>query len=78
MSALGKVEMSAFAGDNAMVRLSRGDGHEPTGTITMRMREFDRIKIIQAVVDGDLKPGAGCGTAWINGTSGTTAGAPLS
>jgi hypothetical protein len=28
-----------------------------TGTITMRMREFDRIKIIQAVVDGDVKPG---------------------
>jgi hypothetical protein len=25
--------------------------------ITMSMREIDRIKIIQAVVDGDVKPG---------------------
>jgi hypothetical protein len=28
-----------------------------TGTITMSMRELDRIKIIQALVDGDMKPG---------------------
>jgi hypothetical protein len=28
-----------------------------TGTITMRMREFDRFKVIQAVVDGDIKSG---------------------
>ena len=26
------------------------------GTITMSMREIDRLKTIQAVVDGDLKP----------------------
>jgi transposase len=28
-----------------------------TGTITMSMRELDRIKVIKAVVDGNLKPG---------------------
>jgi transposase len=28
-----------------------------TGAITMTMRELDRLKIIQAVVDGNLKPG---------------------
>lgn len=27
-----------------------------TGTITMAMRELDRLKVIQAVVDGNLKP----------------------
>lgn len=27
------------------------------GTITMAMRELDRLKVIQAVVDGTLKPG---------------------
>lgn len=27
-----------------------------TGTITMSMREIDRLKIIQAIVDGNLKP----------------------
>lgn len=27
-----------------------------TGTITMSMREIDRLKVIQAVVDGNLKP----------------------
>jgi hypothetical protein len=25
-------------------------------SITMSMREFDRVKVIQAVVDGNLKP----------------------
>jgi hypothetical protein len=28
-----------------------------TGIITMSMRELDRLKIIQAVIDGLLKPG---------------------
>jgi len=28
-----------------------------TGTITMSMRELERLKIVQAVVDGNLKPG---------------------
>ncbi|MGH8807454.1 MAG: helix-turn-helix domain-containing protein [Noviherbaspirillum sp.] len=28
-----------------------------TGTITMTMRDLDRLKVIQAVVDGNLKPG---------------------
>jgi hypothetical protein len=27
-----------------------------SGTITMSMREIDRLKTIQAVVDGNLKP----------------------
>ena len=27
-----------------------------SGTITMSMREIDRLKVIQAVVDGNLKP----------------------
>lgn len=27
-----------------------------TGMITMSMREIDRLKIIQAIVDGNLKP----------------------
>jgi hypothetical protein len=27
-----------------------------TGTITMSMREINRLKIIQAIVDGNLKP----------------------
>ena len=27
-----------------------------TGIITMSMREIDRLKVIQAVVDGNLKP----------------------
>lgn len=27
-----------------------------TGTITMSMQEFDRLKFIQAVVDNNLKP----------------------
>jgi hypothetical protein len=27
------------------------------GTITMSMRELDRLKVIQALVDGNLKPG---------------------
>ena len=27
------------------------------GTITMAMRELDRLKVIQAVIDGTLKPG---------------------
>jgi hypothetical protein len=26
------------------------------GTITMSMREIDRLKLIQAIVDGNLKP----------------------
>lgn len=30
------------------------------GTITMRMQELDRLKIIQAVVDGNPKPGQSC------------------
>lgn len=28
-----------------------------SGVITMSMRELDRLKAIQALVDGDLKPG---------------------
>ena len=28
-----------------------------TGVITMSMREFDRLKLIQDLVDGDIKPG---------------------
>lgn len=28
-----------------------------TGTITMTMRDLDRLKVMQAVVDGNLKPG---------------------
>lgn len=27
------------------------------GTITMAMRELDRLKVIQAIIDGTLKPG---------------------
>ncbi len=30
--------------------------HRP-GTITMSMQELDRLKVIQAVIDGHLKPG---------------------
>jgi transposase len=32
-----------------------------TGTITMTMREVDRLKVIEAVTDGRLKPGQAAG-----------------
>ena len=49
--ALSQVQMSALdavTGSQSLLSLF--------GTWTMRMRELDRLKCIQAVVDGDLYP----------------------
>ena len=56
MSGSGNVEMSAFLHDNSMYRAMEADMNM-NGTITMAMRELDRLKVIQAVIDGTVKPG---------------------
>jgi hypothetical protein len=49
--------MSGFPYDNRSLLGRMETAMVKTGAITMSMREFDRFKVIQAVVDGNLKPG---------------------
>jgi hypothetical protein len=42
----------------------------PATLVSLNMRELDRLKVIQAIVEMGLKPGAGRGASRLDGTSG--------
>jgi hypothetical protein len=48
-----------------------------TESITMSMREIDRLKTVQAVVDGNLKPMQAAQRLNLTNTANSAAGEPL-
>lgn len=53
---LANLKCSASYTVTSLIALVETDMDKP-GTNTMAMRELDRLKIIEAVIDGTLKPG---------------------